>query len=193
VKEKILRKWARFAATHPWRVITALLVITVLAAISASTLRMDMRWSDLLPMHDPAAQEFDRILKEFKSASTIHIVVQGEEQQMKQFADAVVPQIEELTEYVNRVDYKIDKEFFGKHGFMLAKAKDLERMKGMFADLNLVPLMTNINDNFEEEYIGDEEALRTKEKEDNAVRSLDGFTTNVFFSLRLNLLSLPWI
>ena len=175
MKEKILRKWARFAATHPWRVITALLVITVLAAISASTLRMDMRWSDLLPMHDPAAQEFDRILKEFKSASTIHIVVQGEEQQMKQFADAVVPQIEELTEYVNRVDYKIDKEFFGKHGFMLAKAKDLERMKGMFADLNLVPLMTNINDNFEEEYIGDEEALRTKEKEDNAVRSLDGF------------------
>ncbi len=175
MKEKLLQKWARFAATHPWRVIIALLVITALAAISASTIRMEMRWSDLLPMHDPAAQEFDKVLREYKSVSTIHIVVQGEEQQMKQFADAVVPEIEELTEYVDRVDYKIDKEFFGKHGFMLAKSKDLERMKGMFADLNLVPFMTNINDNFEEEYIGDEEALRTKEKEDNAVRSLDGF------------------
>jgi len=175
MKEKILRRWALFAATHPWQVIMVLLIITVLAAISASTIRMDMRWSDLLPMQDPAAQEFDKVLREYKSVSTIHIVVQGEEQQMKQFADAVVPQIEGLTEYVDRVDYKIDKEFFGKHGFMLAKAKDLERMKGMFADLNLVPFMTNINDNFEEEYIGDEEALRTKEKEDNAVRSLDGF------------------
>ncbi len=176
MKEKILRKWARFAATHPWQVIFVLLVITVLAAISASTIKMSMRWSDLLPMHDPAAQEFDRVLKEYKSVSTIHIVVQGEEQQMKHFADAVVPQIEELTDYVNRVDYKIDKEFFGEHGFMLAKAKDLERMKDMFDDLNLIPLMTKINDNFEEEYIGDKkEALSTKQKEDEAVRSLDGF------------------
>lgn len=175
MKEKILRKWARFAATHPWQVIIALLIITILAAISASTIRMEMRWSDLLPMHDPAAQEFDKVLREYKSVSTIHIVVQGEEQQMKHFADAIVPEVEELSEYVDRVDYKIDKEFFGKHGFMLAKTKDLERMKGMFADLNLVPFMTTINDNFEEEYIGDQEALRTKEKEDNAVRSLDGF------------------
>ena len=174
MKEKILRNWARFAATHPWWVITGLLVLVVLATISASTLRMDMRWSDLLPMGDPMAQEFDRILKEYKSASTIFIVVQGEEHQMKQFADEIVPQIEQLTEYVDRVDYKLDKEFFAKHGFMLVKAQDLERTADMFEDLNLIPFLTNINDNFEEEYIEEEEALSTKEKEDNAVRSLDG-------------------
>lgn len=174
MKEKLLKKWAHFAATHPWRVITGLLVVTVLAAISASTLRMDIRWSDLLPMGDPMAQEFDRILKEYKSASTILIVVQGEEQQIKEFADAIAPRIEELTEYVDRVDYKIDIEFFAEHGFMLAKAKDLETSKGMFEDLNLIPFLTNINDNFEKEYIADEEALSTKEKEDGAVRSLDG-------------------
>jgi len=175
MREKLLRKWARFAASHPWRIITGLLIVTVLAAISASTLKMSMRWSDLLPMGDPMAQEFDRILKEYKSASTIHIVVQGEEQQMKEFADAIAPQIEELTEYVERVDYKIDMEFFAEHGFMLVKAQDLERTKDMFTDLNLIPLLTHINDNFEEEYVESEEPLSTKEKEDNAVRSLDGF------------------
>ena len=174
MKEKILRNWARFAATHPWWVITGLFVLVVLAAISASTLRMDMRWSDLLPMGDPMAQEFDRILKEYKSASTIFIVVQGEEHQMKQFADEIVPQIEQLIEYVDRVDYKLDKEFFAEHGFMLTTTKDLERTADMFEDLNLIPFLTNINDNFEEEYIEEEEALSTKEKEDNAVRSLDG-------------------
>ncbi len=174
MKEKLLRKWARFAATHPWWVIIGLLIVTMLASISASTLRMDMRWSDLLPMGDPMAQEFDRILKEYKSASTILIVVQGEEKQIKQFADRIAPQIEQLTEYVERVDYKIDKEFFANHGFMLAKEQDLERTADMFKDLNLIPFLTSINDNFEEEYIADEEALSTKEKEDDAVRSLDG-------------------
>jgi len=174
MREKLLKKWAHFAATHPWRVIIALLVVTVFALISASRIRMDMRWSDLLPMHDPMAQEFDRILKEYKSASTIHIVVQGQEHEIKQFAEAVAPKIEELTKYVDRVDYKLDKKFFAEHGFMLAKAQDLKTTKDMFKDLNLVPFLTNINDNFEEEYIGDEEALSTKEKEDEAVRSLDG-------------------
>jgi hopanoid biosynthesis associated RND transporter like protein HpnN len=187
MKEKLLRKWARIAASHPWWVISILLIVTVIAAISASTLKMDMRWSDLLPMGDPMAQEFDRILNEYKSASTIIIVVQGEEYQIKQFAEIIAPQIEELTEYVERVDYKFDKEFFAEHGFMLVKEKDLERTKDLFKNLNLIPLMTQINNNFEEEYIGEEEALSTKEKEDNAVRSLDGFyywlkTMDIFIS-----------
>lgn len=174
MREEILKKWAHFAATHPWWVIIGLFIVTVLAVISASQMRMDMRWSDLLPMHDPMAQEFDRILKEYKSASTIHIVLQGEEHRMKEFADAIVPQIEELTEYVERVDYKIDMEFFAEHGFMLTEAQDLENTKDMFKDLNLVPFLTQVNDNFEAEYIEEEAPLSTKEKEDNAVRSLDG-------------------
>jgi predicted RND superfamily exporter protein len=123
MKEKLLRRWARIAASHPWWVISILLIVTVIAAISASTLKMDMRWSDLLPMGDPMAQEFDRILKEYRSASTIIIVVQGEEYQIKEFAEIIAPQIEELTEYVERVDYKFDKKFFAEHGFMLIKEK----------------------------------------------------------------------
>lgn len=174
MKEKLLRKWARIAASRPWWVIILTLVITAFATYSASTLDMNMRWSDMLPMHDPVAQEFDRILKEYRSASTIHIVVKGEEQQMKLFAEAIAPRIEQLEEYVERVDYKIEKEFFAEHAFMLTKVTDLERMQTMFTDLNLLPFLANINNNFEEEYIADEEALSTKEKEDNAVRSLDG-------------------
>ena len=58
---------------------------------------------------------------------------------------------------------------------MLANTQDLENLVDMFGDLNLVPLLDNINDNFEKEYIGNDEALSTKEKEDEAVRSLDGF------------------
>jgi predicted RND superfamily exporter protein len=175
MRERLLRRWAYFAATYPWRVIICMLIITVLAAVSASRIRMDMRWSDLLPMNDPKAREFDEIITEYKSASTFLIVVRGDEQQIKNFADVISPQIMQLTQFFDRVDYKIDKEFLSKHALMLAEASDLETSADMFQDLNLVPLLGSINDNFEEEYVGDQDALSTKEKENEAVRTLDGF------------------
>ncbi|UCF70755.1 MAG: MMPL family transporter [candidate division WOR-3 bacterium] len=175
MRERLLRSWARITASHPWRVIIGVLIVTVLAAISASQLRMDMRWSDLLPMNDPKAREFDEIITEYKSASTFLVVIRGEEQQMKQFADAIAQDILHLKQYFSRVDYKLDKEFLSNHALMLAEKEDLETFADMFKDLSLIPLLTSINDNFEEEYVGDEEALSTKEKENEAVRTLDGF------------------
>ncbi|UCG29970.1 MAG: MMPL family transporter [candidate division WOR-3 bacterium] len=175
MREKLLRNWARIAATHPWRVITVVLIIAVLAALSASRIRMDMRWSDMLPSNDPKAKEFDEIITEYKSASTFLIVVRGEEQQIKQFADAITPEIKGLTQFFSRVDYKLDKDFLSNHALMLAKTEDLKTFADMFENLDLIPLLTSINDNFEEEYVGDEEALSTKEKENEAVRTLDGF------------------
>ncbi len=175
MRERLLRNWARIAATHPWRVIIAVLIVTVLAAFSASRIRMDMRWSDLLPMNDPKASEFDKIITEYKSASTFLVVVRGEEQQIKRFADAITPEIGQLDQYFSRVDYKLDKEFLSSHALMLAEVKDLKTSADMFKDLDLIPLLTSVNDNFEEEYVGDEEALSTKEKENDAVRTLDGF------------------
>lgn len=175
MKERLLRKWGRFTTTHPWWVISGLFILIVLSVISASDLQMDMRWSDMLPEGDPMAQEFERIINEYKSASTILIVVQGDEQRIKGFADRIAPRIEELKEYIERVDYKLDKEFFSNHGFMLAETQDLETMQEMFGNLNLVPFFDNINDNFEREYVGNENALSTKTKEDDAARAIDGF------------------
>lgn len=181
MRRKFLKAWARFSANHPWRVLTGLFLAAAICLIFVSYLyatgrfTVDISWSEMLPANEPMAEEFDRILKEFRSASNSIVVVQGEEQKIKSFADKIAPQIEKLTEYVDDVYYKIDKDFFARHGFMLMKEKDLEETYDMFADLNLIPLLTNINDNFEEEYVGDGEALSTKQKEDEAVRSLDGF------------------
>jgi hopanoid biosynthesis associated RND transporter like protein HpnN len=181
VRDKLLRKWARFSAAHPWRILIGLFLVAAVCLVSVAYLyatgkfTMDMSWSDMLPANDPMAEEFDRILKEFRSASNTIVVVQGKEKEIKNFADEIAPQIEKLTEYVEDVYYKIDKDFFARHGFMLLKEKDLEKTYDMFTDLNLIPLLESINDDFEEEYIGDEEALSTKEKEDEAVMALDGF------------------
>jgi predicted RND superfamily exporter protein len=175
MKEKMLRNWARFASIHPWWVIGALLLVVVVSLILSSRIRLDMNWSDLLPMGDPMAQEFEKIIKEYKSASTSIIVVRGKESDIKQFADRIVPEIEKLEQYFERVDYKLDTEFLSQHAFMLVKSGDLKRTADMFENLNLIPLLKNINDNFETEYIQDEEFIETQEKESEAVRTLDGF------------------
>lgn len=171
----MLRAWARCAARHPWWVIGAILFVALIGIGLASRITVDMNWSDLLPMGDPMARQFDQILKEYKSASTSIVVVQGNEKEIKRFADRVAPEIEKLEAYVERVDYKLDDAFISRHGFMLVKATDLERTADMFVDLNLIPLLTSINENFESEYIEEQEALSTKEKENDAVRTLDGF------------------
>ncbi|MBN2619698.1 hypothetical protein JXB22_01305, partial [candidate division WOR-3 bacterium] len=132
MKERLLRTWARFAATHPWWVISGMIVLIILSLIVAQGMQMDMRWSDMLPEGDPMAQEFERIINEYKSASTILIVVQGDEMEIKRFADRIAPEIEALDEYVERVDYKLDTRFYGEHGFMLAEIQDLETMQDMF-------------------------------------------------------------
>ncbi|MEJ2567697.1 MAG: MMPL family transporter [candidate division WOR-3 bacterium] len=181
MRDKLLRAWGRFSMTHPWRIFIGLFLVTLICLISVAYLSatkrftMEMSWSDMMPANDPMAEEFDRILKEFRSASNTIVVVRGKDNEIKNFADEIAPQIEKLTEYVEEVYYKIDKDFLSRHGFMLIKEKDLEKNYDMFTDLDLIPLLKNINDNFEEVYIGDEGALSTKEKEDEAVSSLDGF------------------
>jgi hopanoid biosynthesis associated RND transporter like protein HpnN len=174
MKQRILNGWGKFAATHSFWIIAALLVLTIAAGISASRLKITTRWSDLLPMHDPMVKEYDNIIKEYSSASNTIIVVQGPQTRIKQFAEAIVPRIKELIPFVDQVYYKVDEDFFRQHGFMLMRTQDLEKSVDIFKDLNLIPLLTHINDNFEAVYMGEGEPLSTKEKEDNAILYLDG-------------------
>ena len=59
---------------------------------------------------------------------------------------------------------------------MLVKADDLQNMKELYQNPNLVPLLTNINNSFEKEYVGKEESISTREKEDNTIIILDGIS-----------------
>jgi predicted RND superfamily exporter protein len=173
IKLGILEQWGKFVSTHPWWVIIGLIILTMLAGFSARHLKMTTRWSDLLPVRDPMVKEFDHILQEYTSASNTIVVVQGTETHIKQFCEEIIPQIKMLEQYVERIDYKVDEDFIQHHGFMLTRTQDLEKSVTIFEDLNLIPLLTHINDNFEAVYSG-EEGLSTKEKEDNAVLYLDG-------------------
>jgi len=79
--------------------------------------------------------------------------------------------------YIDRVYYKLEVDFMKEHGLMLIKPKDLKNTKEIFTDPNLLPFLTNLNNSLEKEYIQSEEKLSTTQREQNAVRYLDGIET----------------
>lgn len=222
MRETILKKLAYWHASYPWRMLLIVILFSLMFGMFSTQLRQTMRWSDLLPSGDKRTVQFNKIIEEFVSATSIIIVVQGEEERIKQFADALVPRllgatdtsknvslqkdINRLNEKINklkakegeeskiaklqseietlrvqmnrrliqRVDYKTEVDFLRNHGLMLIKEDDLENIKDIFRDPNLTGLLFNINNSMEKEYVGREESISTREKEDQAVVFLDG-------------------
>ncbi len=185
MRDKLLTGLAKTHAKHPWRMLLIVTVLTAIMAALSTQLSVTMRWSDLLPSDDPRTVQFNKIIEEFTSSTSIVVVVQGEEQRIKQFADALAPKLKVLTNpddnqsYIKRVDYKAEPDFIRDHGLLLMKEKDLKNMKKVFTDPNLKGFLTNLNNAMEKEYIGDEASMSTREKEDNAVIFLDGIETFV--------------
>jgi hypothetical protein len=181
MREKILIKLANWHSSHPWRMLLIVLLLTVFFAAFASQLSVTMRWSDLLPSGDQRTIQFNKIIDEFVSATSLVVVVQGEEDRIKAFADVLAPKILTLRDPDNsdrklfkRVDYKTETGFLKNHGLMLIKENDLENLKDVYTDPNLDGLLFNLNNAMEKEYVGKEESISTREKEDGAVYFLDG-------------------
>lgn len=182
MREKILKALAKLHAQHPWMMIGLVVIITIIMGIFAGQLKQSMRWTDLLPTKSQKTMQYNKIINEFVSATSIVVVVEGEEDKIKDFAEAVVPKIKLVTDpkdgklYTKRIDYKQDIDFLREHGLMLIKADNLQNMKELYQNPNLVPLLTNINNSFEKEYIGQEESISTRTKEDNTIIILDSIS-----------------
>jgi predicted RND superfamily exporter protein len=88
-------------------------------------------------------------------------------------------EIQELQSQVNfklfqRVDYKVNVDFLKEHMLMLVKEEDLKNLKDVYMNPNLIGLLKNYNDSMEKEYVGQEESISTREKEDGAWAFLEG-------------------
>jgi len=222
MREKMLLTIARWHATHPWRMLLIVLLLTVMFTAFASQLKISTHTSDLLPSGDAKVEQFNKIIDEFSTSTSLVVVVQGGESEMKKFADHIAPliqeakdtsrneanqkQIDKIAEKIakweaegkkstqinklrkeiqllrsqmnrkmfQRVDYKIPDEFLKDHMLMLVKEDDLENLKDVYMDPNLIGLLTNLNNSLEKEYVGQEESLSTREEEDGAFSFLDG-------------------
>jgi len=222
MREKMLQKLAHWHAYHPWRMLLVVLLLTIIFGFFAGQLKLTMRWSDLLPSGDKRTIQFNKIIDEFTAATSLVVVVQGEESRIKEFAEDLAPliltaidtskndslqkEIDKINKKINqlktkenddskiiklqsgivtlqarmdkklfqRVDYKTEIDFLRNHGLILIKEEDLKNTKDVFMDPNITGLLFNINNSMEKEYVGQEESISTREKEDQAVAFLDG-------------------
>jgi hypothetical protein len=180
MRDKILLKLAHWHSSYPRRMLIIVFIATIIFGWLFGHLKQTMRWSDLLPAKDKRTIEFNKIIEEFVSATSIVVVAEGKEDRIKSFAEQAVPKILAARDpkdnqlCAQRVDYKQEVDFIRNHGLMLIKADDLKNIKDIFKDPRLLPLLANINNSFEKEYIQREESISTREREDNAVIFLHG-------------------
>ncbi len=185
MRAKLFDLLTRLVGGSPWLVLLAALLLSFTAIAVSSNLKMETRILDLLPKGDPAAVEFDNIVRQYSSASQIMVGVEGGSRDTKvAFAKALKERAGEIVftdktdgtsrPYIKRVDLSFDKDFVEKHAMMLSKVRDLENLEELFTDLGLADLLMAYNDFFEREYIEDSSSVTEREKEDRAISSLKG-------------------
>ena len=197
MRDRLIKQLADLAVNKTKLMLWIMAGITLVTMVLSGGMSMTPKWSDMLPEGDKRTVEFDRILEEFQSASSIIVVAQGNETDIKAFANDLAPRVlDSLTIpgkdkdpaiYVRRVDYKADLDFLKEHAFMLMKEDDLKNMKDVFQDPGLAGLLTNMNNSFEKEYIQPEESMSSREEEDGALvflNGIDGWMEAVGHTLR---------
>lgn len=161
-------------------------VITILFAALAANVRMESSWISMLPQGHESVKAFRKAIEEFGGATNIVVALEGSDKEtLISAADELTPQLEEVmveyedddgnfirTNAVKRVEHTYDVEYFKNHGFMLEKAKNLDKNKNLYADYNLVPFLTHLNDVYEAQWVSDADNLAKQEKD--AERGLDG-------------------
>ncbi len=174
MRDKILTNLADFIGKKPWWTALILLIVTIIMAGMSAQLELTTSFTNLLPKDNPMVDEFNMIIDEYNGSSSMLIVAEGDPDKLEEFAEKAVPQIEVLSEWVSRVDYKAPKEFMAKHGLMLMKSSDLENNMELFQNPNLDEFLTNLNNSLEKEYIQSEDKITGQEQEQGAIRFLAG-------------------
>ena len=82
---KFMIKLANMIYNHKIKIIIIWVVIFILSIISGSLVEVKTNFKDLLPEDNPRAKKFTEIIDEFKSASTLMVVIQGEERKKYDF------------------------------------------------------------------------------------------------------------
>ncbi len=173
MRQKLLRIIGNISVKHPFIMSIVIIFVTFVLGWMANSLEISTSFTEMLPTGNAKAQEFEFILDEFNNASNIILLAEGEEENLKKFARELKPRLEELNQWVDRVDINIPIDFYRKNGLKLLKATDIQNFTSIYENPNLVQFLSNLNDSFEKEYRG-EDGLSSKRKEIDTVRFLDG-------------------
>ncbi len=179
---RMLGGWGEWASTHWGKTLLIALLITVILGIGISFLKLELTYYSMMPRASKQVRDLKKIIEEFPAASSIVVVIGAKDTHNKEVAKRTVERaVDDLSKllssskyskYVAQVDGRMDLSFFRKHGLMLVKDKDIKRFRKIFANLNVVPFLKALNNDFEREYSGNEEKF--SEDEETVTSQLEG-------------------
>lgn len=173
-------KWAtKIVIRYPLLIIGISLIITGFFIIASFNLKTNTSWLFLMPENDPTLKEYNRINKTFGSIDTLMIILEGDLESSKQLAEKIAEELQKMPKWVKNIYYKIDINFFEKHGLLFLDINDLSQLKKniqenkeflqrIFSDVHLLPFFKVINDDFE-----DEKRYREFQKEEELLNDIN--------------------
>ncbi|MCP4399046.1 MAG: MMPL family transporter [bacterium] len=186
MRENILHWLISTATTRRWIVLLSSVLLTLgLGAVSAH-LKIDMRWSALLPETLPVVKEYMTIDENFYQPGNMIVAIGGPDpillenitdeatdilkKELLCEKSIAVDDCLQQERYARYVYGKLPEEWLREHMLRLAKPKDATRLGRIFKEPRLLPYLTHLNDDFEAEY-SDSENVKNQERQ--IVSSLD--------------------
>ena len=165
MREKLLIKLAHLQTNHPWKMLIIVSILTFIFIGLSSQLKVAMRWSDLLPENDQRTVQFNKIIDEFKSSTSLVVVVQGEEKNIKDFADYIAPRV--LSAIDTSQDIKLQKKI-NKLAKKVSNSKEPEKIETQISELKSQissPLVQRVNYKIEVDFLKNNGLKLLKEKD----------------------------
>jgi predicted RND superfamily exporter protein len=186
MREKLLNWLIYMATKRRWIVWVSSVILTLGFGAATSLLKIDTRWSALLPESMPIVKEFKKIDNNFYQPGNMIVAISGSDPVLLEqitdeatailnknlVCDANIPEAECIKQerYARYVYGKYPEEWLIDHALRLTKPNDTRRMKDMLSDPRLLSYLIHLNDDFEAEYTDSE---NVKNQERQIVSSLD--------------------
>jgi len=186
MRERLLNWLIHMATRRRKMVLISSVALTLALGGVSSLLKIDMRWSALLPETMPVVQEYQKIDNNFYQPGNMIVAISGPDPVLlEQITDEAteilqhdlvceqsfpIDQCIKEERYAHYIYGGMPVEWLTEHAIRLAKPNDARRMKDLFSDPRLLSYLTHLNDDFEAEYTDSE---NVKNQERQIVSSLD--------------------
>jgi predicted RND superfamily exporter protein len=132
--ERLLRRYTRWAATHPWRVLVSALLLASLCWALASQLRIEGDFVSLLPSESGTAQRFRAALqRKVSGASTLIVIIESPDSKANErFIDALAAQVGALPPQLVasvQTGARAERRFFQDFRWLFAAERDLRLVR----------------------------------------------------------------
>ncbi len=187
LRKKVLDWIISMATNHRGVIYISTLIITIAMLGASSLLKIDMRWTELLPESIPSVKEFKNIDNNFLQPGNMIVAITGKDpvilekitdetekllkKELLADKNMSLAEIKNSGRLARQVYGRMPEKWLTKNMMRLAKPKEIRRMKDVYRDPTLLNFLQHLNDDFEKEY-SDSENVKNQERQ--IVQSLDG-------------------